>query len=216
MSDLDDLLSEARASQPTPRRGGLAFLVIAGVAVLGAVGATAAVAVGATEALTPEPTSTAAVASMPAETPAVAPAPVVEPDASLTPAPGGVAVIGGLTVYDETSDISLIPRPTPDVFDRWSFTPSEIEIQLQQSHLDAVCMAEKGFKAAFIPVWQRLDSGSHVQITDELLEYNQASDPAWIEAMFGSPDQPLGADYDWRQAGCAGASTHATGMDNAN
>lgn len=214
MSDLDDLLVEAKASQPTPRRGGLVFLVIAGVAVLGAVGATAAVAVGSTAALTPEPTSPA-VATAPVEV-SPAPASPLLPDAAPEPAPGGVDVISGLTVYDETSDISLIPRPAADVLDRWGFTSSDIEIQLKQSHLDAVCMAKQGFKAAFIPVWQRLESGSNLQITDELTIYNQASDPAWIEAMFGSSDQPLGADYDWRQAGCHGAAVHATGMDNAN
>lgn len=215
MSDLDDLLAEARAGQPAPRRGGLAFLVIAGVAVLGAIGATAAVAVGSTVALSPEPAVSAPTPSAPAVS-SPAPPPAIAAEAAPEPAPGGVAVIRGLTVYDETSDISLIPRPSADYHERWSITPAESEVWLTQAHLDAVCMAEHGFTAAFIPVWDLMESGDNPGIAAELVEHNDGKDPAWLVAMDGEPDPPLGADYDWTQAGCHGASVHATGMHNAN
>ena len=43
-----------------------------------------------------------------------------------------------------------------------------------------------------------------------------ARNPEWQEAMWGAEDQPLGDSYDWQQAGCHGASVHATGMDDAH
>ena len=164
-------------------------------------------------------------------TPAADPAPVAaDPDPSASPAPasaageddvdadaepdpGGIATILGYTVYDETSDLDLIPRPSAEFVQEW---PLDYETMLMQSHLDAVCMAEKGFKAAFIPMWQTWETGDPMAVLAELDAFNDSQNPEWQEAYWGADDQPLGDAYDWKQAGCVGASVHYTGMDDAN
>ncbi|MBM7503742.1 hypothetical protein ACFPER_09670 [Agromyces aurantiacus] len=132
---------------------------------------------------------------------------------AVAPEPGGIATIRGYTVYDETSDLDLIPRPSAEFIEEWAL---DVEVGLMQDHLDAVCMAEKGFKAAFIPMWQTWETGDTMAVIDELDTFNDARTPEWHEAMFGADDQPLGDAYDWQQAGCHGASVHATGMDGAH
>lgn len=160
-------------------------------------------------------------ATGPTPTPATAdPVPSASPqpasaavDDGVEPDPGGVATILGYTVYDETSDLALIPRPSADFLEDW---PLDIEVGLTQDHLDAVCMAEKGFKAAFIPVWQTWGTGDSMAVLDELDAFNDSQNPEWQEAYWGADDQPLGDAYDWQQAGCHGASVHATGRDDAH
>lgn len=142
--------------------------------------------------------------------PAQASAPI---EGAVEPAPGGIATIRGYTVYDETSDLDLIPRPSAEFAEEWHL---DVETLLMQSHLDAVCMAEKGYKAAFIPIWQTWENGDMVAVIDELDAFNDARTPEWREAMYGADDQPLGDAYDWKQAGCHGAAVHYTGMDDAN
>ncbi|MEI5582573.1 MULTISPECIES: hypothetical protein [unclassified Agromyces] len=160
----------------------------------------------------------AATAPTPATTdpdPSASPAPASGPiEGAVEPAPGGIATILGYTVYDETSDPALIPRPPAEVFEEWGDV--DVETILMQNHLDAVCMAEKGFKAAYVAMWQTWENGDTFAVIDELDAFNDARNPEWEEAMWGAPDQPLGEDYDWKQAGCHGASVHATGMDDAN
>lgn len=129
------------------------------------------------------------------------------------PAPGGIAVILGHTVYDENTDIALIPRPSPEFVERWAL---DFDTIVMQSHLDAVCMAEKGFKAAYLPMWDTWEAGDTMQAVAQLDSFNDSRNPEWQEAMWGADDQPLGEDYDWQQAGCHGASVHYTGMDDAN
>ena len=163
------------------------------------------------EATMPTPATTATTAPDPSASPAPASAPI---DDAVEPAPGGIATILGYTVYDETSDLDLIPRPSAESLEEWGDV--DVETILMQSHLDAVCMAEKGFKAAYVAMWQTWDNGDTFAVVDELDAFNDARNPDWEEAKWGAPDQPLGEDYDWTQAGCHGASVHATGMDDAN
>ncbi len=132
---------------------------------------------------------------------------------SVAPQPGGIATIRGYTVYDETSNLDLIPRPSAEFVEEWAL---DVETILMQSHLDAACMAEKGFTAAFIPMWQTWETGDMMAVLDELDAFNDSRTPEWREAMYGADDQPLGDAYDWKQAGCHGASVHATGMDDAH
>lgn len=134
-------------------------------------------------------------------------------DDGVEPAPGGIDTILGYTVYDETSDLDLIPRLSAEFLEEW---PIDVETGLMQSHLDALCMAEKGFKAAFIPMWQTWETGDPMAVLAELDSFNDSQNPEWQEAYWGAPDQPLGDAYDWKQAGCHGASVHYTGMDDAN
>ncbi|WP_430645120.1 hypothetical protein [Agromyces sp. GXS1127] len=134
-------------------------------------------------------------------------------DDEVEPAPGGIATILGYTVYDETSDLDLIPRPSAEFVEEWQI---DVETILMQSHLDAACMAEQGFRAAFIPVWQTWEGGDTMAVLDELDAFNESRSPEWREAFWGADDQPLGDAYDWTQAGCHGASVHYTGMDDAN
>lgn len=134
-------------------------------------------------------------------------------DHAVEPAPGGIATIRGYTVYDETSDLDLIPRPSAEFVEEWA---PDVETILMQDHLVAVCMAEKGFKAAFIPIWQTWENGDTMAVVDALDAFNGAHDPVWREAHGGALDQPSGEDYDWKQAGCVGAAVHYTGMDDAN
>ncbi|GAA1962801.1 hypothetical protein [Agromyces allii] len=134
-------------------------------------------------------------------------------EASVEPAPGGIATILGHTVYDENTDLALIPRPSPEYVEKWAI---QVDVSLMQSHLDAVCMAEKGFKAAYILLWETWEQGDTMEVVGALDTFNESRNPEWQEAMWGSPDQPLGDAYDWKQAGCHGASVHYTGMDDAN
>ncbi|GAA1059904.1 hypothetical protein [Agromyces bracchium] len=134
-------------------------------------------------------------------------------DVDAEPAPGGIATIRGYTVYDERSDLDLIPRPSAEFVEEWAL---DVETILMQSHLDAKCMAEKGFTAAFIPMWQTWENGDMMALLEELDAFNDARTPEWQEAFWGADDQPLGDAYDWTQAGCHGASVHYTGMDDAN
>jgi hypothetical protein len=146
--------------------------------------------------------------------PSASPAPASAPiEDAVEPGPGGIATILGYTVYDETSDLDLIPRPSAEFVQEW---PLDFETILMQSHLDAVCMAEKGFKAAFIPMWQTWETGDSIAALAELDAFNDSRNPEWQEAYWGADDQPLGDAYDWKQAGCHGASVHYTGMDDAN
>ncbi|WP_127792562.1 hypothetical protein [Agromyces sp. LHK192] len=236
---------EENRGQRRTRRHRLTLVagVVGAVVVLGTGGVLTAAAVStltedpaiATTAATvdlPAPTSQAATSQAPTPSAVPTPAPAAEgaipptaapAEASDTPlagseqpAPGGIGTILGYTVYDETSDLDLIPRPTPEFAEEWQL---DHETSLMQSHLDAVCMAEKGFKAAYVLMWQTWEAeepGRAMQVLDELDALNGSRDPAWMEAMYGPDDQPLGEDYDWRQAGCHGASVHATGMDDAN
>ncbi len=135
-------------------------------------------------------------------------------DDAVESAPGGIATILGYTVYDETSDLDLVPRPSAEFLEEWGNI--DLETILMQSHLDAVCMAEKGFEAAYVPMWQTWETGDTDAVLDELDAFNDARNPEWQEAMWGAEDQPLGDSYDWQQAGCHGASVHATGMDDAH
>ncbi|SFR71164.1 hypothetical protein SAMN05428970_1131 [Agromyces sp. CF514] len=130
------------------------------------------------------------------------------------PAPGGIAVILGHTVYDENTDLALIPRPSAEYVERWG--AFDVEVSLMQDHLDAVCMAEKGFKAAYVPLWETWELGDTMEVVDALDAFNESRNPEWQEAFWGADDQPLGDAYDWQQAGCHGASVHYTGMDDAN
>ncbi|MRX42110.1 hypothetical protein [Agromyces kandeliae] len=154
----------------------------------------------------PEPSTSPAAASASGEASASV-------DGDAEPAPGGIATILGYTVYDETSDLDLIPRPSAEFVEKWAI---DVETILMQAHLDAACMAGKGFTAAFIPIWQTWENGDTVAVLDELDEFNDSRTPEWHEAMYGPRDQPLGDAYDWTQAGCHGAAVHYTGMDDAN
>ncbi|ANJ26103.1 hypothetical protein [Agromyces aureus] len=154
----------------------------------------------------PAPNPTEAPAAAAAEETAVVEDPV-EPD------PGGIAIIHGHTVYDENTDLALIPRPSAEFVQEWAF---DAEVILMQNHLDAVCMAEKGFKAAYILLWETWEQGDTMQAVGALDTFNESRNPEWQEAMWGADDQPLGDAYDWQQAGCHGASVHHTGMDDAN
>lgn len=104
--------------------------------------------------------------------PAQASAPI---DDAVEPAPGGIATILGYTVYDETSDLDLIPRPSAESLEEWGDV--DVETILMQSHLDAVCMAEKGFKAAYVAMWQTWDNGDTFAVVDELDAFNEARNP---------------------------------------
>ncbi|WP_353813537.1 hypothetical protein [Agromyces sp. SYSU T00266] len=154
----------------------------------------------------PEPSASPAAASASGEASASV-------DGDVEQAPGGIATILGYTVYDETSDLDLIPRPSAEFVEKWAI---DVEVGLMQDHLDAACMAEKGFRAAFIPMWQTWENGDTMAVRDELDAFNDARTPEWQEAFWGADDQPLGDAYDWTQAGCHGASVHYTGMDDAN
>lgn len=146
--------------------------------------------------------------------PITSPAPASAPiDDAVEPEPGGIATILGYTVYDETSDLDLIPRPSAEFIENWAL---DVETGLMQSHIEAVCMAEKGFKAAFIPMWQTWETGDSMAVLAELDAFNESQNPEWQEAYWGAPDQPIGEDYDWKQAGCVGEAVHYTGMDDAN
>ncbi|KQM82607.1 hypothetical protein [Agromyces sp. Leaf222] len=172
------------------------------------------------------PTELAPSAILPAETatetaaeaPAAAAAEETVVDEAATedpvePAPGGITTILGHTVYDETTDLALIPRPSPEFIEEWAL---DFDTIVMQSHLDAVCMADKGFQAAFLPIWDTWESGDTMEAVGALDAFNDSRNPEWQLAMWGADDQPLGEDYDWKQAGCHGASVHDTGMDDAH
>jgi len=182
-----------------------------------------AVAEASSPVITP-PTELAPSAILPAETatetaaeaPAAAAAEetvVDEAAATEDPAPGGIATILGHTVYDETTDLALIPRPSPEFIEEWAL---DFDTIVMQAHLDALCMADKGFKAAFLPIWDTWESGDTMEAVGALDAFNDSRNPEWQLAMWGADDQPLGEDYDWKQAGCHGASVHDTGMDDAH
>lgn len=218
---------EQRTKRWTPRhRVALAVGAVGAAIVLGTGGVLTAAAVAeingfeqqsavfASASDTSPPAPDAAAVPTPSATgadPSASPAPA---SAAVEPEPGGIATILGYTVYDETSDLALIPRPSAEFVEEWGDV--DVETILMQNHLDAVCMAEKGFKAAYVVMWQTWDNGDTFDVVDELDAFNDARTPGWEEAMWGAPDQPLGEDYDWKQAGCHGASVHATGMDDAN
>ena len=89
---------------------------------------------------------------------------------------------------------------------------------LGQIDLAARARIDDLFYAIAHGVRQRLnyEEKSHRPVLDELDAFNDARNPEWQEAMWGAEDQPLGDSYDWQQAGCHGASVHATGMDDAH
>ena len=217
---------EQRTKRWTPRhRVALAVGAVGAAIVLGTGGVLTAAAVAeingfeqqtaafASASNTSQPAPDAAAVPTPSDTgadPSASPAPA---SAAVDPEPGGIATILGYTVYDETSDLALIPRPSAEFVEEWA---PDVETMLMQDHLIAACMAEKGFQAAFIPMWQTWENGDTEQVVQALDAFNGARDPEWREAHGGAPDQPSGEDYDWKQAGCVGAAVHATGMDDAN
>ncbi len=74
----------------------------------------------------------------------------------------------------------------------------------EQAWLDMQCMAKQGF--VYDPTARGGEPGASSGLT-------AAQQDAYEVAMYGPrTDQP----YDWRTAGCHGASVHETGMDDAN
>ncbi|GGI43969.1 hypothetical protein BCL57_000225 [Agromyces flavus] len=235
--NLQDLLDdeqrreERRQERSTPRHR--IALVVGAVGAVIAIGTGAALTAAAVSEISGDGQQTAASTAAPDVSAAAPPdaamvptPPTIDPGPSATPSPasavvedavapepGGITTILGYTVYDETSDLDLIPRPSAEFLEEWPF---DVEVGLMQDHLDAVCMAEKGFRAAFIPMWQTWETGDTMAVINELDAFNDARTPEWREAMYGADDQPLGNAYDWQQAGCHGAAVHATGMDDAH
>ena len=138
------------------------------------------------------------------------------PASSAAPTPAWPKMVMGeygmMPYFDVTDDISTIPIPA-------SFSPDEAangKVWLQQAALDAKCMADKGFTFTYTPYWLRPPRPPGAPIVILPLPKDKSIGTPFWDALWGSADQPLGDDYDWRQAGCHGYSVHVTGMDNEN
>ncbi|UOE42733.1 hypothetical protein [Agromyces larvae] len=227
MPDLQDLLDDERRRDARPSRAPRVALIAGAVGVAVALGAGVTLAASAAasiasleppaERVVAESTATDAPSAEPEASDGVEPTfgtdvgagaaePAGEVGADPVLPPGAVALnAAGSPIYDETTDVSLIPLPA-------DWTQAEIDhakIWLKQAELDGDCMVEKGFGYRFTPYWMRVEG-------DWGENLNDYSDPAYAEALDGPADRPLGEDYDWQQAGCHGRSVHVTGMDDAH
>lgn len=211
-SDIENLLDNIRREghEPAPRlpRSRLAILT-------GSVGAaailisTGLLAFGAVATLaTPQPSAAEpAVAPISTTETVAAPVQLTEPEVPTASAEIPAFLPDGVTpLYTAATDVSTIPLPT----DQPESEIANAKVWITQQSIIAGCLAEQGSAYAFTPYWLKADSGFGAD------QYHPSpGTDGWL-AEYGSPDQPAGEDYDWRQAGCTGYAVHVTGMDDAN
>lgn len=208
MSELDELLSDVRDDESTRhRRGSMVALTIAGIAVVSALATAVTLIASGTASIAAaglgEPVDSASAADSDDRV-----APDVTALSEPAAAPAAPAAVDEPPRYDASTDIATIPRPPAD------WPASEVashDAWLQQQEIIADCMLEQGFDYTYTPFYlvpPGYDWGTENSDDD-------IRSPKGI-ALGGSPDQGLGEDYDWRNAGCHGYAVHVTGMDNAN
>ena len=86
--------------------------------------------------------------------------------------------------------------------------PANQAIWEQETWTDVRCMAAKGFVYDPVDQWNE-DSTTTTGVRSLTTDQQQAYDVA----LYGPPSV---APYDWRKAGCHGASVHLAGQDHAN
>lgn len=140
-----------------------------------------------------EPGTPPSSASPPAgEVPTPAPIPA-DPSAG-HPAPGGPGSV-------EANPDGTTPPPPPEKRRQW--------LAFQQIVRD--CMAAAGHEYLYWE-WWNVKSAQSNRFPPMPAELTTDEFAAWELALYG--DSPLGADYDWEQAGCWGYAVHLTGGTN--
>jgi hypothetical protein len=211
MSEIDELLSDVRQHEPARvRRGGRIALIIAGIGLLSAVAAGAILATSATMSI-----ASVGLGEATADDAVGAPVTGDEHSSDITALseptqPAAPPVESGPPRYDASTDIATIPPPPAD----WPADEvANAKISLTQKEIIADCMLEKGYDFYFTPHWLYAPGQTPTSYTQN---WDGDRESAKAAALWGPTDQGLGADYDWRNAGCRGYAVHVTGMDDAN
>ena len=208
-SDIEALLAEVREPQARATKASSRRRIVIGAGIVGAftiLVSGGALAFGAVATLAdPPPVDYLPVVALPDDSPSPSfePAPPpTAPTAAPTPTRDGPT-----PPFDVNTDIDTIPIPADLSADEVANT----KIWLTQQSIMAQCMGEKGFHYTYSVWWWpgELHAGGRPA------EGEGPGTAFWV-SLWGEDDQPLGVDYDWKQAGCHGYAVHVTGMDDAN
>ena len=122
------------------------------------------------------------------------PAPIPDDPSAGHPAPGGPGSV-------EANPDGTTPPPPPEKRRQW--------LAFQQIVRD--CMAAAGHEYLYWE-WWNVKSAQSNRFPPMPADLTTDEFAAWELALYG--DSPLGADYDWEQAGCWGYAVHLTGGTN--